>query len=324
MLKVIEASIFISFIIGLVGGKLLIPVLKRAKFGQYIREEGPKAHQSKTGTPTMGGVIFLIGLPITVIIEYFLFDDICFSKNIPVILVTLGFALIGFLDDFIKVVMKRNLGLRAWQKMGLQILVTGSFAFYIIKYSGLGTKTLIPFTNGKMFDMGAPLFAFFVFFVILGTVNGSNFTDGLDGLCTCVTIPIAVTVAVISILNDYKIEAAALAMCGGLLAFFLYNVYPARVFMGDTGSLALGGFVASSAFMMRMPIILVVIAIIYVVEVMSVIIQVLYFKATGGKRFFKMAPIHHHFEMCGYKETQVVAGFMVVTVLACLITMLII
>ena len=182
---------------------------------------------------------------------------------------------------------------------------------------------LIPFTGGKMFDMGF-VYVPFIIFVVIGTVNGSNFTDGLDGLCTMVTIPIAITLAVISYVRGYGIEAVCLALAGGLFAFILFNVYPARVFMGDTGSLALGGFAASAAFMLQMPIILVIVAFIYFIEVVSVILQVLYFKATKGKRLFKMAPIHHHFELCGYAETQVVAAFSIITVLLCVLVFMMI
>jgi phospho-N-acetylmuramoyl-pentapeptide-transferase len=310
------AAILISFFISVVLCPIVIPFLKKLKFGQYIREEGPEAHKSKTGTPTMGGLVFLLSVLVTCLI--FIKD---YPKIIPILFVTLGFGLTGFCDDFIKVVMKRNLGLRAWQKMALEFIVTTVFAVYMVKFSGLGTETLIPFTGGKMIDMGW-LFVPMLFFVMIGTVNGANFTDGLDGLATSVTIMIAVFFTVVAVGTNSGIEPITCAVTGALLGFFLFNVNPARVFMGDTGSLALGGFVASTAYMLQMPIIIVIVAFIYLVEVLSVIIQVVYFKLTGGKRFFKMAPIHHHFELCGYAETQVVAAFAAITAILCLVAYL--
>lgn len=309
----IVVAIMAAFAISVILCPIVIPFLKKLKFGQYIREEGPKAHQSKSGTPTMGGVVILLSLIVT---TAFYIPD--YPHVIPVLVMAVGFGLIGFLDDFIKVVMKRNLGLRAWQKMLLQIIVTGFFAYYIMEKTGIGTKVIIPFTNGAMWDMGW-LYLPVLFIAVVGTVNGSNFTDGLDGLATGVTIIIAVFFLVVSVATGSGIEPAVAAMVGALLGFFLFNVNPARVFMGDTGSLALGGFVAAVAYMERMPLFLLIVAFIYLLEVVSVMIQVVYFKLTHGKRFFKMAPIHHHFELCGYAETQVVAGFVAVTAILCLV-----
>lgn len=313
-------SVLISFGISVVLCPVVIPFLKKLKFGQNIREEGPKEHLKKTGTPTMGGLIILFSIVITSM--FFLKD---YSKIIPVLFVTLGFGLIGFLDDYIKIVMKRSMGLRAWQKMGLQIIVTAVFAYYIVHFSDVGTTMLIPFTggifDGKYLQIGS-LFVPMLFFVVIGTVNGANFTDGLDGLATGVTIMIAVFFTVISMNCGNGIEPITGAVVGSLLGFLLFNVYPARVFMGDTGSLALGGFVASTAYMMNMPIFLLIIAFIYLIEVLSVIIQVTYFKISGGKRIFKMAPIHHHFELCGWSETRVVTVFSTITAVMCLIAYL--
>ncbi|HEX3077039.1 MAG TPA: phospho-N-acetylmuramoyl-pentapeptide-transferase [Lachnospiraceae bacterium] len=309
--------VLISFIVTLVLCPIAIPFLRRLKFGQYIRDEGPESHQKKSGTPTMGGVVILIGIVVT---SLFYIKD--YPNIIPILFVTLGFGLIGFLDDYIKVVMKRNLGLRAWQKMLGQIVVTAVFGYYLTNYTDVGTSMLIPFSDGKFADVSW-LFLPMLFVVMLGTVNGSNFTDGLDGLESSVTVLIATFFSVVAIISPLGpkvgISPITCAVAGSLLAFLIYNVYPARVFMGDTGSLALGGFVASTAYMLNMPIFIAIVALIYLVEVLSVMIQVSYFKLTGGKRFFKMAPIHHHFELCGWSETRVVAVFAIVTAILCLI-----
>ncbi len=305
-------SIIISFAISVVLCPIVIPFLHKLKFGQYIRDEGPKEHQKKSGTPTMGGLVILSSVVITSLIFIGEYKEI-----LPVLFMTLGFGLIGFLDDYIKVVMKRNLGLRAWQKMALQIVITGIFIFYLYEYTDIGTEVFVPFVE-KTWDLGT-LFIPFVFCVVVGTVNGANFTDGLDGLASGVTVIIAVFFTVMAIALGSGIEPITGAVVGALMGFLLFNVYPAKVFMGDTGSLALGGFVASAAIVLKMPIFLLLVAFIYFAEVLSVIIQVLYFKATKGKRFFKMAPIHHHFELCGWSETRVVAVFTVVTALLCLI-----
>lgn len=308
-------TILLAFAISTILCPMVIPMLQKLKFGQYIREEGPEAHKSKSGTPTMGGIVFLLAFTVAGLV--FCKGD---KEVLAVIVLTLAFGLIGFLDDYIKVVMKRNLGLRAWQKMGLQFLVTGAFAFYLAKYTKLGTEVAIPFVDRSL-DFGV-FYWILLFVAILGTVNGSNFTDGLDGLATGVTIVIAVFFLLVSFKFGSNLTISSGALLGALMGFFLFNVNPARVFMGDTGSLALGGFVAGTAYLLQMPIFIVLVAFIYLLEVVSVIIQVLYFKATGGKRFFKMAPIHHHFELCGYAETQVVAGFTIVTVILCLIGLL--
>lgn len=313
-------SVLISFGISVILCPVFIPFLKRLKFGQNIREEGPKEHLKKRGTPTMGGLIIIFSVVITAL--YFISDN---KRIIPVLFVTLGFGLIGFLDDYIKIVMKRSMGLSPVQKMGLQIIVTAVFAMYIVRYSEAGTKMLIPFTggvaDGKYMDIGI-LFVPMMFCAVLGTVNGANFTDGLDGLVTGVTIIIAVFYTVVSYMTGSGIEVITGAVAGSLLGFLLFNVYPARVFMGDTGSLALGGFVASTAYIMNMPFFLLIIAFIYFIEVMSVILQVVFFKLTGGKRILKMAPIHHHFELCGWSETRVVTVFSTITAIMCMVAYL--
>lgn len=305
----------IAFVISVVLCPIFIPFLKKLKFGQYIRDEGPKWHEGKSGTPTMGGIVFLVATAITAV--FYLKGN---THVAAVLFVTLGFGLIGFLDDYIKVVMKRNLGLKAWQKMLGQLVVTGIFGFYITKYTELGTKIIIPFTGGKLWNLGV-LFIPFVFVVILGTVNGVNFTDGLDGLASSVTVLVATFFTIVAFFEGNDVSPITTAVVGSLMGFLLYNVYPAKVFMGDTGSLALGGFVAATAIMLKMPLFILLVGIIYFVEVLSVIMQVTYFKATKGKRIFKMAPIHHHFEMCGWSETRVVAVFSIVTAVMSMIAL---
>ena len=306
----------IAFAISVILCPIIIPFLKRLKFGQFIRDEGPKWHQGKSGTPTMGGLVILAGIVITSL--FYIKGN---TEVIAVLFVTLGFGIIGFLDDYIKVVMKRNLGLRAWQKLLLQIIVTGVFAYYITKYSDISTKIIIPFTHGKIWDLGI-LFIPFVFFVILGTVNGVNFTDGLDGLASSVTVLVATFFTVIAFYSGNSVSPITTATVGSLLGFLVYNVHPARVFMGDTGSLALGGFVAATAIMLKMPLFILLVGIIYFVEILSVMLQVSYYKITKGKRIFKMAPIHHHFEMCGWSETRIVAVFSIITAIMCMIALI--
>lgn len=307
--------VLISFAISVILCPIVIPFLQRLKFGQFVREEGPQSHLKKAGTPTMGGLIFLISLVITCLFFMKKSPDI-----IPVLFVTLGFGLIGFLDDYIKVVMKRSLGLRAWQKMLGQFFVTIAFAYYIVEKSSLGTATIIPFYGEVTMPM--PLFIAMLFFVLLGTVNGVNFTDGLDGLATSVTVIVATFFTVVAIGVGSGISPITCAVVGSLLGFLLYNVHPARVFMGDTGSLALGGFVAASAYMLKIPVFIPIIGFIYLFEIISVMLQVSYFKITKGKRIFKMAPVHHHFELCGWSETRVVAVFSCVTALLCLVALM--
>lgn len=305
--------VLISFVICVILCPIFIPFLKKLKFGQYIREEGPKAHQKKSGTPTMGGLIIVCSAVITSL--FYMKDNM---EILPILFVTLGFGLIGFLDDYIKVVLKRNLGLRAWQKMLGQIIVTAVFAYYIRNFTNVGTAMIIPFSNGKFLDI-SNMYIPFLFVVFLGTVNGVNFTDGLDGLASSVTVLVATFFSVVAIGTGSGISPITCAVAGSLLGFLIYNVYPAKVFMGDTGSLALGGFVAATAFMLRMPLFILIVGFIYLIEVLSVMIQVAYFKITKGKRIFRMAPIHHHFELGGWSETRIVAIFSIVTAALCII-----
>ena len=313
-------AVIIAFAISAALCPVVIPFLHKLKFGQQVREVGPQAHLKKQGTPTMGGVVFVLSVIIT---SLFYMKD--YPKIIPILFMTVGFGMVGFLDDYIKIVKKNSDGLSPKQKLLFQFVITGIFAYYLMTSNEVETGMLIPFTGGMEHGFYLELGWLFVpalFFIVLGTDNGVNFTDGLDGLCTSVTILVATFFTVVAIGENAGISPITGAVVGSLLGFLLFNVYPAKVFMGDTGSLALGGFVASSAFMMQMPLFIAIVGIIYLVEVLSVIIQVTYFKKTGGKRIFKMAPIHHHFELCGWSETRVVAVFSIVTAILCLIAYL--
>ena len=315
MIKVVITAVLISFGISAVACPVLIPFLKKIKFGQQVREDGPQAHLKKQGTPTMGGIAFLFSVMLTS-----LFFMKSYPQIIPILFMTVGFGFVGFLDDYIKVVRKHSEGLNPKQKMAAQFVITAIFCFYMMKYSGGGTVIHIPFLHTD-WDMGW-LYIPMVFLVVLGTDNGVNFTDGLDGLCTSVTIIVATFFTVVAMTTVSGIAPITGAGVGALLGFLLFNVYPAQVFMGDTGSLALGGFVASTALVLQNPLIILLVGFIYLIEVISVMIQVVYFKKTHGKRFFRMAPIHHHFELGGWSETRVVAVFTTVTALLCLIALL--
>lgn len=313
MTKSIILPVFISFGVSALLGPVVIPFLRKLKASQTIREEGPRSHLQKNGTPTMGGILFLAG-----VLAASLFAAKDNPRILPVLLLTVGFGIVGFLDDYIKVVLRRSMGLTPAEKMLGQLAVTGMFAFCITRYPGVDLAMKIPFLPGKLLDFGVwsiPV----LFFVVIGTVNGTNFTDGLDGLAASVTLLVAVFFSAVAIGTQSGIEPLPCAVAGGLLAFLLFNVHPASVFMGDTGSLALGGFVAGTAYMLQMPLFLPIVGCIYMVEVLSVIVQVTYFKVSGGRRIFKMTPLHHHFELCGWSETRIVAAFSVITALMCLI-----
>ena len=315
-LKTLIFPVLISFAISAALGPVVIPLLRKMKFGQTEREEGPKSHLKKTGTPTMGGVMILIAIIVTSLIYA---KD--FPKIIPVLFVTVGFGIIGFLDDYIKIILHRSEGLTPGQKMFGQFLVTGVFIFYYYNLTGGDMAMLIPFWPGHYLHLGwlaIPV----AFLAIIGTVNGANFTDGLDGLASSVTVLIAVFFTVVAVGTGSGLHPITCAVVGSLMGFLLFNVFPASVFMGDTGSLALGGFVAATAYMMDMPIFILIVALIYWVEILSVMIQVTYFKMSGGNRIFRMAPIHHHFELGGWSETRVVAVFSIVTALLCLVGLL--
>ena len=311
----IVIPVIISFAISALLGPIVIPFLRRLKVGQTERKE-LESHLKKNGTPTMGGLMILASIIIT---SVFYVKD--YPKIVPILFMTVGFGAIGFLDDYLKVVLRRSDGLLAWQKMLCQIVVTTVFAVYMGCYSDVPLTMLIPFSGGKYLDLGWGAFPV-LYLAVIGTVNGTNFTDGLDGLASSVTIMVATFFSVVAIGTNAGIAPITCAVVGALLGFLLFNVYPASVFMGDTGSLALGGFVVSAAYMMQMPLFIVIFGLIYLVEVLSVIIQVTYFKKTGGKRIFRMAPIHHHFELGGWSETRVVAVFSITTAILCMIALL--
>ena len=308
--------VLLSFLVSVLLGPVIIPFLKRLKAGQTIRDEGPKSHLKKNGTPTMGGILILSAMIVT---SLFYMKD--YPEIKPILLLTLGFGLIGFLDDYIKVILKRSMGLTPLQKMAGQLVVTGLFAYYLLKVTDISLAAKIPFMPGVELDLGwlnIPL----LFFIIIGMVNGANFTDGLDGLAASVTVLAASFLSAAAIGTGTRIEPITCAVAGALMGFLLFNVYPASVFMGDTGSLALGGFVAASAYMMQLQLFIPIIGFIYVIEVVSVILQVVYFKVSGGKRLFRMAPLHHHFELGGWSETRIVAVFSIITAILCLVALI--
>ncbi len=306
--------VVLSFFIAVLIGPKIIEVLRKLKAGQTERVEGLESHQKKTGTPTMGGIIFLI--PVVIIGVFYARTH---KEVIPVLILTIGFGIIGFLDDYIKVVRKHNLGLRAWQKILGQFIVAVLFALYVENFTDISLAMKVPFTD-LVLDFGfwnIPI----LFFIALGTANGTNFTDGVDGLCASVTAVVAGFFVVAGMhYGATGAEVMSSAMAGALLGYLVYNVYPGKVMMGDTGSLAIGGFVTGVAYVMQMPIFIAIAGFIYALEVISVIMQVSYFKITHGKRIFRMAPIHHHFEKGGWSETKVVNVFTTITVLLCLLS----
>ncbi len=307
-------SVAISFLIGIILLPIFIPALRKLKFGQQIREEGPEAHLKKAGIPTMGGIVIVVAFLVATAV--FLPFGL---EALPVMIFTFLFALIGFLDDYLKIKKEQSEGLKAWQKIGLQIIFTVAIIVYISQFTENGTSTIIPFLG--YVDLKGWFYPIAVF-AILGTVNGANFTDGLDGLASSVTIVICAFMFVAYFIINKKVDSASLSMLGALVAFLIYNHYPAKIFMGDTGSLALGGFVAIEAYVLKMPVFLILVAFIYLVEIISVILQVGYFKLTHGKRIFRMAPIHHHYELGGWSEVKVVTVFSLVTFILSVIAFL--
>ncbi len=316
----IVRAIAISFIISLILGPIIIPMLKKFKIGQSIREDGPQSHLSKSGTPTMGGIIIFTSLIITV----FTSGQRILTRDVILLTVTtLGFGLIGFLDDYIKIVKQRNLGLRAYQKFLAQVLLAVILAVYQSKTSAFETKIIIPFLKNQYLDLGA-FYIPFIVFVVVGTVNSVNLTDGLDGLASGVSIIVLAFFSIVGMswgMESLPITVFSSALAGACLGFLIFNAHPAKVFMGDTGSLGLGGAIAAIAILMKLPLILPLVGGIFIVETLSVIIQVASFKLTG-KRVFLMAPLHHHFEHKGWKETKVVGVFWSVTVILCIVGIL--
>lgn len=315
MSRISIAAVMFAFCISALAGPLIIPFLRRLKCGQTVRDDGPAAHLKKSGTPTMGGILILFSAVMSAAV--FLEE---YPRIAPILFLTIGFGFVGLMDDYIKVVCKRSMGLTPWQKLFGQLAVTGIFAWYLIRYTDVSLAMKVPFVPDRYLDFGMwniPI----LFFIVLGTVNGTNFTDGLDGLAGSVTLMVAVFFSVVAIGTAGGIEPVTCAVAGALLGFLLFNVHPAEVFMGDTGSLALGGFVAGCAYMLQMPLFIAIVGAVYLAEVASVILQVGYYKVSGGKRIFRMAPLHHHFELCGWSETRITAVFTIITALMCLLAL---
>ena len=301
----------LSLLISLALGPIAIPALRRLKFGQNIRKEGPQSHLKKAGTPTIGGLIFIGSTLITMLALRLKWND----EAMIVLYSLIAFGFIGFLDDLLKIIKKDNEGLKAWQKMVLLLVFSGAIAYY--GYLNLSTSMIIPFL-GKKVALGI-FYIPFVIFIYAATTNAVNLTDGLDGLASTVSVLVLTFFAVSSfILGHDSVGLFCIALIGGLIGFLKYNAYPARIFMGDTGSLAIGGAIATIAIILEIPLLIPVVGGIYVLETLSVIIQVTSFKLTG-KRIFKMAPIHHHFEQCGWSEVKIVTVFSVATVILCMI-----
>lgn len=314
--------LLISFALTVVLALIIIPILRRLKVGQIERQDGPQSHLKKQGTPTMGGVIIILGITIVTLLAYFYYTkqgDTEMAKNIlPILCLTVGFGLIGFIDDFKKLVLKNTKGLRPSLKMLGLLFISVAYVIYLLKGINLGTDTYIPFLKQYV---TIPVFAYipFAILVILGTTNAVNLTDGIDGLSSSVTVIIITCLAIIAtILGVKELVIFCAIVIGAVLGFLMFNIQPAKVFMGDTGSLFLGGVISGAALYLKMPILLVVIALIPVIETISVIIQVMHFKRTGN-RFFKMAPIHHHLELSGWRENKIVIAFSIITLIVCTI-----
>lgn len=301
-----------AFVAGLLLTSFLIPILKKAKAGQNIREDGPESHQTKAGTPSMGGLAIIVAVILAGVA-----GGAWTPETFAALLGFLFFAAIGFIDDYLKVVKRQNLGLLAWQKFSMQFVISLGFAIYMAVFSASGTEVFVPFWNQTV-DFGGWYIPFIVF-TLLAMVNAINLTDGLDGLATGVTAIVAMFFVFLAFRTGNGPEAMIYSsIMGACLGFLVFNRHPAKIFMGDTGSLALGGAIALTAIMMKMELFLPLVGIIYVIEALSVVLQVGYFKATKGKRLFKMAPIHHHFEKSGMRETTVVLAFWLITLICCL------
>jgi len=314
MTEILIAAAF-ACLLSAVFGRLLIPVLRALKAGQSIREIGPTWHNAKAGTPMMGGLMFILATVVVLLINCFKMEE---YSALYVLAMALTFGFVGFLDDFTKMKYKRNLGLTSIQKALLQMAVSAIF-LYVLYRSGMSTELYIPFFDVSL-RLHPTLYIFFAMFVMVGCDNAVNLTDGVDGLCGSVTIPVMVffTVAAAA-MGRFDLALLPAALTGGLIAYLFYNWHPAKVFMGDTGSLFLGGVICGLAFALEMPLILILVGIVYILETLSVILQVGYFKLTHGKRLFKMSPIHHHFEMCGWKEEKICFVFTGITVVMCIL-----
>ncbi len=323
MKLIFEAKVLIiAFIVSIIMGFIIIPILKKRKVGQIERDDGPQSHLKKQGTPTMGGIIIIITMTLVVIGTYIYLSNIgetdIAHRLLPILLLTIGFGLIGFIDDFKKLVLKNTEGLKPSYKMMGLLIISVAYVIYLVYGLKIETQTYIPIIKTYM-DMPVFIYIPFAIIVILGATNAVNLTDGIDGLSSSVCAIIITCLAIIGIsLQLYEVSIFASIVIGAVLGFLMFNIHPAKVFMGDTGSLMLGGVISGLALYLEMPLLLLVIALIPVLETISVMIQVVYFKKTG-KRFFKMAPLHHHFELSGWKENKVVVVFSVATLLLCII-----
>ncbi|MBQ6858701.1 MAG: phospho-N-acetylmuramoyl-pentapeptide-transferase [Clostridia bacterium] len=314
-------SAVLAYVIAVVLGKLLLPVLYKLKFGQNIYELAPEAHKKKQGTPIMGGLVFAGAMIATVLVMNDYSGPMTQNMAFAMILMALGNMGIGFADDMTKIRGGKNKGLTAKQKMAFQAVLALAFSAYCYFHPQIGSAIEIPFLRAEL-NMGI-LYIPLMMFVIVGTTNSANLLDGLDGLCSSVSLVAFAALSVIAgALSLSSLGVGCAAMCGALMGFLFYNVYPAKMFMGDTGSMFIGGAIVSAAMLMRQPLILVLIAFWMLMSSLSVMIQVTYFKKTGGKRIFRMSPIHHHFELGGMSETRIVAMYMMTTAVLCLITLL--
>ena len=317
------AMIVVSFVISVILSFIIIPILKKVKVGQIEREDGPESHLKKQGTPTMGGIIFMIAIILCTTGVYAVLHIIGnteIAQNLlPMLCVTIGFGIIGFIDDFKKLVLHNTEGLKPSYKMFGLLLISIAYTLFIIKFCDIGTKTFIPFIK-LYINLPMTVYIPFAILVILATTNAINLTDGIDGLSSSVSAIIIATLTTIAMIQQ-KTEVTIFGsiVIGAVLGFLMFNLHPAKVFMGDTGSLFLGGVISSIALYLKMPFILLVIALVPIVETLSVILQVVYFKKTGGKRLFKMSPLHHHFELSGWSENKVVIIFSLVTLTACIL-----
>ena len=318
--------VLLAFTLSIIASLIIIPILKKLKVGQIERDDGPQSHLQKQGTPTMGGIIIALTIAIVTLCLYATYINIdpnVAKKILPLAFVTIGFGLIGFIDDFIKLVLKNTKGLKPMYKMiGLLIVAVG-YTLFLVKVLDNGTQTYITLIK-QYIDLPMWFYIPFAIFVLLGTTNAVNLTDGIDGLSTTVTTIIITALTVISIIVGAKeVTLIGCVLIGACLGFLLFNLHPAKVFMGDTGSLLLGGAIAGIALYLRMPLIIIVLPLIPIIERLSVMIQVLYFKKTGN-RIFKMAPIHHHFELSGWNENKVVSIFSVITLILSVISIIIV
>ena len=315
--------LLLSFLTSVIAGIIIIPMLKKLKVGQIERDDGPKSHLNKQGTPTMGGIVIILTTIIAVVgVSIYLAQSgniEITNKLIPILIATIGFGLIGFIDDFKKLVLKNTKGLKPSYKMLGLLIISVIYVLYLTQILGIGTSTYIPILKTTI-SIPLLLYIPFAVIVLLATTNAINLTDGIDGLASSVSTIIITCLTVISIkLGIQEISIFGSIVIGATLGFLMFNLHPAKVFMGDTGSLLLGGIISCMALYMQMPLLILIIALVPVLETLSVMIQVVYFKKTGGKRFFKMAPLHHHFELSGWKENKVVIVFSIITLILCII-----